>query len=134
MATTGIKAMILDFLVLRQGVPTSIDLLSEELDITRIQASQALSSFVNDGNAGIVRVSNGIYAYTGPSVTTYTGPRAIEHAENSLDQAEREVSARRAELEDAERQRDNAKRMITEQRQQMEILQLALFGIETQQR
>jgi chromosome segregation ATPase len=59
---------------------------------------------------------------------------AIEAAEGNLDQAEREISARRAELKDAERCRDNAKREIAEQRQQAEILQLALIGIETQPR
>jgi len=68
MPNLGIKATVLDFLVNRAGVPTSINMVSNELGITRAQASQSLAAFVIDGNAGVIRVSNGIYAYVGPSV------------------------------------------------------------------
>jgi tartrate dehydratase beta subunit/fumarate hydratase class I family protein len=71
----GIKAMIMDFMTSRAGVPTSADLVAEEVNVTRQQAFQSLASLVKDGNSGVIRVSNGIYAYAGPSAA----PRSAQH-------------------------------------------------------
>ncbi len=81
MPNMGIKAAVLDFLVARAGVPTSTNVVADSLDITKAQAVQALAAFVNDGNAGVVRVSNGIYAYTGPPVSPRATP--ARHLNNS---------------------------------------------------
>jgi hypothetical protein len=78
----GIKAIVLDFLVSLAGAPASSDLIAETVGLRKPQVNQALAAFVADGNAGIVRVSNGVYAYTGPvahaSPATYTAPTRVD--------------------------------------------------------
>lgn len=74
MPNMGIKAAVLEFLVSRTGVPTPVSIVADSLSLTKSQVIQALAAFVNDGNAGVVRVSNGIYAYTGPPVPSRATP------------------------------------------------------------